>query len=81
MNERFHDALDRALADARERLELEPRTLTHELSDAATTSRAAAAESLDRAASLADVPGALVDASTAYADRAGLFLIREGRVR
>jgi len=80
-DDRLRDALERALADARTQLELELRTLTHELSDAAATTLASAAGALDRGASLAEVLRALVDTSATYADRVGLFLIRDGRVR
>lgn len=80
-DERLRDALECALADARARLEPELRTLTHELSDAAAARLASAAEALDRADSLAEVLRTLVGAAAQYADRIGLFLVRDGRVR
>ena len=79
--DRFDDALDRALADARASLESDLRAVTHELSDAAVTALASSAEALDRAASLADVLRGLLDAASGYADCAGVFLVRDGGVR
>lgn len=77
----LHDALERALADARARLEPQLRTLAHELSGARTAAIASSAQALDEAASLSAVLDALVGAAAQYADRVGLFLMTDGRVR
>jgi hypothetical protein len=80
-DDRLRDALERALADARARLEPDLRALTHELADAVPATLASGAEALDRAGSLAEVLRALVSTAAEYADRVGLFLVRDGRVR
>lgn len=81
IDDRLRDALERALVEARASLEPELRTLTHELTDATTAAIASAAEAFDRAPSLAGVLHALVDAAAQHADRVGLFLVRDGRLR
>ncbi|MBI2187802.1 MAG: hypothetical protein HYU37_11910 [Acidobacteria bacterium] len=81
IHDRLHDALERALAGLRAGLEPELRTLAHELPDTATAVLASAAEAIDRAGSLAGTLHALVEAAVPYADRVGLFLVRDGRVR
>ena len=80
IDDRLHAALDRALAEARARLEPDLRALTHELSDSAATSLVSAAEALDRAGSLGDLLRSLIGAAAQYAERVGLFLVRDGRV-
>lgn len=81
IDDRLRDALERALAEARISLEPELRTLTHELTEATTAALASAAEAFDRAPTLAGVLHALVDAAAQHADRVGLFLVCDGRVR
>lgn len=78
---RLRDALERVLADARASLEPELRTLAHELSDARAAAVASSAQALDEAESLTQVLHALVDAAAQQADRVGLFLVTDGRVR
>jgi hypothetical protein len=78
---RLRDALERVLAGARASLEPELRTLADELSDARTAALASSAQALDEAGSLTEVLHALVDAAAQHADRVGLFLVTEGRVR
>jgi len=80
-DDRLRDALERALAEARARLEPDLRALTHELAEAVPATLASATEALDRSASLAEVLRALVSAAAQYADRVGLFLVHDGRVR
>ncbi|MBI3050424.1 MAG: hypothetical protein HYY76_19185 [Acidobacteria bacterium] len=75
----LRDALDRALAGARADLEHAVRALAQELVDAAGL--AAAAQALDAAGSLTEVLQALVDQAGRHAERAGIFLVRDGRVR
>lgn len=81
IDDRLRAALERALAEAHASLEPELRTLALELTDASAASLASAAEALDRAPTLGGVLHALVDAAAPYADRIGLFLVRDGRVR
>lgn len=81
IDDRLRDALERALGEAHTSLEPELRTLAHELTDATTAALASAAEAFDRAPTLAGVLHALVDAAAQHADRVGLFLVRDGRVR
>lgn len=80
-DDRLRDALERALAEVRARLEPDLRALTHELSDGAAATLASAAEALDRARSLGDVLDALVGAARQYTDRVGLLIVRDGSVR
>jgi hypothetical protein len=79
-DDRLRTALDRALAEARAHLEPDLRALTHELTETAATALVSAAEALDRAGSLGEVLRALVAAAGTYAERVGLFLLRDGRV-
>lgn len=81
IDDRLRDALERALAEARASLEPELRTLARELSDARMAALASGAQALDRADSLTAVLHALVDAAAQHADRIGLFLVKDGRIR
>jgi GAF domain-containing protein len=78
---RLDDALARALAGARASFELELRTLAHELPETTAAALASAAHALDRAGSLSATLRALVERAGHYADRVGLFLVRDDRVR
>jgi hypothetical protein len=80
-HDRLGDALDRALADARARLEPDLRAVTHEVSEAVRATLSSATEEFDRAGSLGAVLRALVAAAGRHAERVGLFLVNDGRVR
>lgn len=78
-DDRLRDALDRALAGARADLERDLSALAREIIDA--TDLAADTRALDEAVSLADVLRALLNQAGRRAERAGMFLVTEGRVR